>query len=191
MIWIGRLRRLQSTNATRPTEEVQQLESIFRRLVSLSKQYMPGYIDAFQEGYTADWDLYIAEALEQYRLASEQAKRDREMRQLREEVTRDDAMKKKISRESAVEAIADLRAVISTHNLPDEGMDEFNSVLVRVVSLGGAGEPELLNLVRPFREQITGGDFRALRKHLDRIVEDEAKEGETIALANGIRADLT
>ena len=91
MIWIGRLRRLQSSNATRPTEEIQLLEAIFRRLVSLSKQYMPGYIDAFQEGYTADWDLYIAEAQEQYRLSSEQARRDRELRQLREEQTLRDA----------------------------------------------------------------------------------------------------
>ena len=182
MIWIGRLRRLQTTNASRPTEEIQQLETVFRRLVSLSKQFMPGYIDAFQEGYTADWDLYIAEAQEQFKLASEQSRRDRELRHQREEQTTRDVAKKKLSRESALAAISDLRAVIASHNLPDEGMDDFNDVLARVVNLGGAAEPELLNLVRPFREQLNGGDFRAIRKHLDRIQEDEEKEGETATL---------
>ncbi len=182
MIWIGRLRRLQASNPARPTEEVQLLEMIFRRLVSLSKQYMPGYIDAFQEGYTADWDLYIAEAQEQLRLASEQSRKERELRQLREEQSLREVARKKLSRESALEAISDLRAVISSRNLPDEGMDDFNNVLLRVVNLGGSGEPELLSLVRPFREQINGADFRALRKHLDRIVEDESREGEAVAL---------
>ncbi len=182
MIWIGRLRRLQSNNATRPTEEIQQLEAVFRRLVSLSKQFMPGYIDAFQEGYTADWDLYIAEAQEQLRLAGDQARRDREVRQQREESAVRDAIKKKQSRELALAAISDLRAVISAHDLPEEGMDDFNLVLARVVNLGGAGEAELLNLVRPFREQLNGGEFRALRKHLDRIQDDEDKLGETTGL---------
>jgi hypothetical protein len=182
MIWIGRLRRLQSTNASRPTEEVQQLETIFRRLVSLSKQYMPGYIDAFQEGYTADWELYIADAQEQFRQASDQGRRDRELRQQRDEQLAREVVKKKQSREASLAAIADLRAVISSHSLPDEGMDEFFEVLARVVNLGGAGEPELLSLVRPFRDQINGSDFRALRKHLDRIQEDEEKVGETAAM---------
>src|SRR5947209_102089 len=59
MIWIGRLRRLQGMNFVEGGEETQAMEGIFRRLVGLSKQYMPGYIDAFQEGYVADWDQYI------------------------------------------------------------------------------------------------------------------------------------
>lgn len=187
MIWIGKLRRLQSTNASRPHDEVQQLEAIFRRLVSLSKQYMPGYIDAFQEGYTADWDLYIADAQEQFRLASEQGRRDRELRQQREDQAAREAARKKVSREEAVAAIADLRAVIATHRLPDDGLDEFNAALARVVNLGGSSEPELLELVRPFRELITGGDFRALRKHLDRMQDEEDKLGESAAVRERYR----
>lgn len=187
MIWIGKLRRLQTTNASRPHDEIQQLESIFRRLVSLSKQYMPGYIDAFQEGYTADWDLYIADAQEQFRQSSDQGRRDRETRQQREEQAARDAAKKKVSRESALVAIEDLRAVIATHKIPEDGLDEFNDVLGRVVNLGGSSEPELHELVRPFRELITGGDFRALRKHLDRMQEDEDKLGETAAVRERYR----
>ena len=200
MIWIGRLRRLQLSNATRPSEEIQQLETIFRRLVSLSKQYMPGYIDAFQEGYTADWELYIAESQEQFRLASEQARRDRELRQQRDEIAQRDAERKRQSRESALAAIGDLRAVIASHNLPIDGWEEFTAILARVVILGGAGEPELLGLVRPFREFLNGAEFRALRKHLDRIQEDEDKGNEVqilrdryqelIALTRGRKALL-
>ncbi len=182
MIWIGKLRRLQLSNGGRPIEEIQQLEAVFRRLVSLSKQYMPGYIDAFQEGYTADWDLYIAEAQEQFRQATDQGRRDRELRQHREEIAVREAERKRQSQAAAIAAIADLRAVIAMHSLPDEGWDDFSAVLAKVVNLGGAGEPELLNLVRPFREQLNGSDFRALRKHLDRIQEDEDKLGESAAI---------
>ncbi len=187
MIWIGKLRRLQSTNASRPQDEIQQLESIFRRLVSLSKQYMPGYIDAFQEGYTADWDLYIADAQEQFRIASEQGRRDRETRQQREDQVAREAARKKTSREAALVAVEDLRAVIATHKIPDDGLDEFNAVLARVVNLGGSSEPELLELVRPFRELITGSDFRALRKHLDRLQDEEDKLGESAAVRERYR----
>jgi hypothetical protein len=187
MIWIGKLRRLQSTNASRPQDEVQQLESIFRRLVSLSKQYMPGYIDAFQEGYTADWDLYIADAQEQFRISSEQGRRDRETRQQREEQAAREAARKKVSREAALIAIEDLRAVIATHKIPDDGLDEFNAVLARVVNLGGSSESELLELVRPFRELITGSDLRTLRKHLDRIQDEEDKLGESAAVRERYR----
>ncbi|HEY2154599.1 MAG TPA: hypothetical protein VGH33_03150 [Isosphaeraceae bacterium] len=187
MIWIGKLRRLQSTNASRPQDEIQQLESIFRRLVSLSKQYMPGYIDAFQEGYTADWDLYIADAQEQFRISSEQGRRDRETRQQREDQAAREAARKKVSRESALVAIEDLRAVIATHKIPDDGLDEFNAVLARVVNLGGSSEPELLELVRPFRELITGSDLRTLRKHLDRIQDEEDKLGESAAVRERYR----
>ena len=200
MIWIGKLRRLQSTNATRGADEIVQLEAVFRRLVSLSKQYMPGYIDAFQEGYTADWELYIADAQEQLRQASEQARRDRDLRAQRDEVQARELERKKISREAAVGAIADLRAVIAAHDLPHEGMDEFLGVLNRVVNLGGGNEQEVLGLVRPFREFINGGDFRVLRKHLDRLQEDEEKLGESasmreryrelIAVTHGLKALL-
>lgn len=187
MIWIGKLRRLQLANAGRPADEIQQLEAVFRRLVSLSKQYMPGYIDAFQEGYMADWDHYIVEAQETFRLATEQGRRDREVRQAREEQALKDAERKRQSQVAALAAIADLRAVIAAHALPEEGWDDFSTVLARVISLGGAGEPELLSLVRPFREHLNGGDFRALRKHLDRIQEDEDKLGESDLLRERYR----
>ena len=67
MIWIGRLQAAPGDGLRRGGRgDGQALELIFRRLVGLSKQYMPGYIDAFQEGYVADWDQYIVDAQEQF-----------------------------------------------------------------------------------------------------------------------------
>jgi len=182
MIWIGRLRRLQGMNFTEGGEETLALEMIFRRLVGLSKQYMPGYIDAFQEGYVADWDQYILDAQEQFRLAAEASVRDRELKAVREEQLQRDAERKRQSQGLYRDALRDLRAVIAAHSLPDEGMDDFLAALLRVVNYGGASEPELLDLVKPYREQITGGDFRVLRKHLDRVRDEDTKGEEDSAL---------
>jgi hypothetical protein len=182
MIWIGKLRRLQGMNFTEGGDETQALEIIFRRLVGLSKQYMPGYIDAFQEGYVADWDQYILDAQEQFRLAAEASVRDRELKSVRDEQLVRDAERKRQSQSLYRDALRDLRAVIAAHALPDEGMDEFLAALIKVLNHGGASEPELLDLVKPYREQITGGEFRVLRKHLDRVRDEDTKGEEDLAL---------
>ncbi|MDX2038257.1 MAG: hypothetical protein SFX72_16530 [Isosphaeraceae bacterium] len=187
MIWIGKLRRLQLTNASRPAEEVQELESIFRRLVSISKQYMPGYIDAFQEGYTADWDVYIVEAQERLREATETVRRDRELRQKREEEALREQERRARLKEQAAVAIEDLRAVIASHDLPESGLDEFFAALAKVVSLNGAAEPELLQLIRPYREHINGSEFRAVRKNLDRLQEEDDKVVDDAAFRERFR----
>jgi hypothetical protein len=187
MIWIGKLRRLQTTNANRPADEIQALEAVFRRLVSISKQFMPGYIDAFQEGYTADWDLYIVDAQERLREATENVRREREIRQKREEESVKDVERRKILREQAVEAIEELKAVMAAHDLPDAGMDEFFASLSKVVSLQGTSEPELHELVLPLREHINGSEFRALRKHLDRLKGEDDRAGEDVAFRERFR----
>jgi hypothetical protein len=182
MIWIGRLRRLQGMNFVEGGEETQAMEGIFRRLVGLSKQYMPGYIDAFQEGYVADWDQYIIDAQEQFRLAVDASQRDREQKALREEMAQRELERKRQSQSAYRDALRDLRAVIAAHHLPEEGVDEFLASLSRVINTGGASEPELLDLVKPYRELVTGGDFRVLRKHLDRIRDEDSKVEEDSAL---------
>jgi hypothetical protein len=110
MIWIGRLRRLQGMNFAEGGEETVALEMIFRRLVGLSKQYMPGYIDAFQEGYVADWEQYIVDAQEQFRLAAEQSARDRDLKAVREEQMQRDLEKKRQSQVLYRDALRDLKA---------------------------------------------------------------------------------
>ena len=182
MIWIGRLRRLQGMNFTEGGEETTALEMIFRRLVGLSKQYMPGYIDAFQEGYVADWDQYIIDAQDQFRQAAELSVRDREQKAARDEQAVRDQERKRQSQTLYRDALRDLRAVIAAHSLPEQGMDEFLAALSKVVNLGGGSDNELLDLVKPYREQITGGDFRVLRKHLDRVRDEDTKGEEDSVL---------
>ncbi len=182
MIWIGRLRRLQGQNFAENGEETQAMELIFRRLVGLSKQHMPGYIDAFQEGYVADWDQYIVDAQEQFRQAAEASQRDRESKVQRDEQQLREIERKRQSQNAYRDSLRDLRAVIAAHRLPEQGVDEFLAALARVINHGGASEQDLLDLVKPFRELVTGGDFRVLRKHLDRIRDEDSKNEEDASL---------
>ncbi len=182
MIWIGRLRRLQGMDFAEGGEETAALELIFRRLVGLSKQFMPGYIDAFQEGYLADWEQYIIDAQEQFRLAAEASSRDRELKSQRDDQQRRELEKRGQVREAYREALGDLRAVIAAHRLPEAGAEAFLAALARVVNLGGASDAELLDLVKPYRDLVNGGDFRVIRKHLDRIRDDESRVEKDSAL---------
>lgn len=67
-VWIGRFRYHQagpgrdSDNA----EEIQALaHKVFHQLKWLSRQYEPGYIEAFRQDFSTDWAAYVAEAQEQ------------------------------------------------------------------------------------------------------------------------------
>jgi hypothetical protein len=184
-IWIGRFRRLQSwaesstAEAVGLTEEDHSLlREIFPRLVGISKQYMPGYIEAFSRSFETDWDAYVAEAEEQMRTAVEGARRDKEMESRRREQHVRDAERQRQARQSAESAFDELKGVIARYHLPDEGVLEFHSVLARVISGMGTSDPQLLELVRPFSDLLNGKEFRALRRNLDRVDPDEARRAE-------------
>lgn len=180
-IWIGRFRRLQAIEApSLPEEDQAALQRIFPRLVGISKQYEPGYIEAFRQGFTADWDIYVAEAEEQLRIASENSRLKRETDQRRQAHQDRVLDRQRQAREDAHSALDELKGVIVRYNLPDEGVDEFHDALNRVISGMGVQDPELLELVMPYRDLLTGSDFRALRKHLDRLRQEEAKEDSVV-----------
>lgn len=68
-IWIGTLRLIQeeATVAILSDAQREDLIGFFRRLVGVSKLYMPGHIPAFQEGWipeNGDWIEYIEAARE-------------------------------------------------------------------------------------------------------------------------------
>ena len=175
-IWIGRFRRLQAWaesdegQAAGLTEEDHaQLREIFPRLVGISKQHMPGYIEAFSRSFETDWDVYIAEATEQLRQATDAT------RQAREQTAPGRRGPGPRARSSSARParppgrdLDELKAVIARHHLPDEGADEFLAVLEKVVKAFGQSDPQLLDLVRPYAELLTGSQFRALRRNLDR-----------------------
>ena len=67
-VWIGRFRYYQAAHDrdSELTEELQALSHrVFHQLKYLSRQYEPGYIEAFRQDFSTDWAAYVAEAQEQ------------------------------------------------------------------------------------------------------------------------------
>jgi hypothetical protein len=67
-VWIGRFRAFQATQDRdgELTEELQSLSHrVFHQLKWLSRQYEPGYIEAFRQDFSTDWAAYVSEAQEQ------------------------------------------------------------------------------------------------------------------------------
>ena len=77
-VWIGRFRFYQASQdrETEPGEELQALSHrVFHQLKWLSRQYEPGYIEAFRQDFSTDWSAYVTEAQEQLRQAIEACRR--------------------------------------------------------------------------------------------------------------------
>ncbi len=80
-VWIGRFRYYQAAHDrdAELTEELQALSHrVFHQLKYLSRQYEPGYIEAFRQDFTTDWAAYVAEAQEQLVQAIENVRRNRD-----------------------------------------------------------------------------------------------------------------
>ena len=67
-VWIGRFRHHQA-GPDREAENAEELQTlahkVFHQLKWLSRQYEPGYIEAFRQDFSTDWAAYVAEAQEQ------------------------------------------------------------------------------------------------------------------------------
>ena len=80
-VWIGRFRLYQASQdrEAETTEELQSLSHrVFHQLKWLSRQYEPGYIEAFRQDFSTDWSSYVAEAQEQLAQAIESSRRARD-----------------------------------------------------------------------------------------------------------------
>ena len=80
-VWIGRFRCYQAAHdrETDTTEDLQAMgHRVFHQLKWLSRQYEPGYIEAFRQDYSTDWAAYVAEAQEQLVQAIEAGRRGRD-----------------------------------------------------------------------------------------------------------------
>ena len=191
-VWIGRFRFYQAAHDrdTEPTEELQALSHrVFHQLKYLSRQYEPGYIEAFRQDYSTDWAIYVAEAQEQLVQAIEAGRRAREAEshppRERESGPERNPTTSLASASPAVPAagqaispapassepgasLADLRNLITRVQLPEEGLDQFLAAVKQTVNDLGATHPDLLHLVEPYREYISGDDGLAiLRRSLD------------------------
>ena len=67
-VWIGRFRFYQASQDRESdlNEELQGLSHrVFHQLKWLSRQYEPGYIEAFRQDFSTDWSVYVTAAQEQ------------------------------------------------------------------------------------------------------------------------------
>lgn len=181
-IWIGRFRMHQAANDGEITDENQALsQRVFHQLKTLSKQYEPGYIEAFRHDFHTDWAAYVAEAQEQLVQATETSRRTKDWEQQRLEQQARDQERQQQAKISGQAALEELKALMARTALPEEGVDEFLAQLKVVVSNLGASDPKVLELVMPYRELISGGNgLRAVRRNLDRLRQEEAKDDETL-----------
>ncbi len=79
-VWIGRFRCHQAgpDRDGEGSEEVQVLaHKVFHQLKYLSRQYEPGYIEAFRQDFSTDWEAYVAEAQEKLAQTVETQRRAR------------------------------------------------------------------------------------------------------------------
>jgi hypothetical protein len=199
-VWIGRFRSYQASQdrEAEPVEDLQALSHrIFHQLKWLSRQYEPGYIEAFRQDFTTDWSAYVTEAQEQLLQAIEAIRRARDAeplppREREREPSQERASTLTLSsrsgdalttsrtgaagpfesaaRSPTASLLARLTDLVTRFHLPDEGLDQFLATLRQAIDDLGAGHPELLRIVLPYREYISGEDgLGALRQNLERI----------------------
>lgn len=179
MVWVGRVRYLQTKELT---EELHaQSRRVFRKLVGISKEHEPGFIEAFQPTFKTNWEAYIRDAEERLRLSAESRHRRAEQERTMRERQVQDEERRRAARETGRQLIDELRAAISHFNLPDEGVEEFRTLLGQVIAVCGSSDDEVLELVMPYRELVSeGADFRALRRNLERLHEAGADKDKPL-----------
>jgi hypothetical protein len=188
-VWIGRFRSYQATHDrdTELTEELQALgHRVFHQLKYLSRQYEPGYIEAFRQDFSTDWAAYVAEAQEQLVQALETSRRARDVdppparnRECEPKPGSDRTSPRSHPAPVAAapspgplrtSSLAELKNLFTRAQFPDEGLDEFLDVLRQAVGDLGPSDPDLLRLVFPYRQFITGNDgLAALRRNLQQV----------------------
>jgi hypothetical protein len=199
-VWIGRFRAFQASQEREGglTEELQSLSHrVFHQLKWLSRQYEPGYIEAFRQDYSTDWAAYVAEAQEQLVQVIESGRkmRDADPSQMRERDLSSERSTATSSfttcrpnspatvspiapamKEAAEEcdfssySLAELEQLVTRVHLPDEGVDHFLQALKQAVAAMGPANPDLLRVVLPYCELINGDDgLGALRRNLEQL----------------------
>jgi hypothetical protein len=196
-VWIGRFRFYQASQErdAERSEDLQALSHrVFHQLKWLSRQYEPGYIEAFRQDFSTDWSAYVADAQEQLYQAIEVSRRVRDADPHRDRDLTEERLSSPLSpiasRSSGMvsctasypapaaaaphlvspSSLAGLKAVVAQGGIPGDGLDQFLAALRQAIDDVGTANPELLRLVLPYREYITGDDgLGALRRNLERI----------------------
>jgi hypothetical protein len=186
-VWIGRFRYYQASHErdSDSSEELQALgHRVFHQLKWLSRQYEPGYIEAFRQDFSTDWAAYVAEAQEQLAQAMETSRRGRDpeavrVRDREPALTADrqtQALQPSRNTPSGAAAVlaarsstlVQLKVFLNRGRLGSDGLDRFLEAVRQVIEERGPEDPELIALVLPYRQYISGDDdLDALRRNLE------------------------
>lgn len=199
MIWLGRFRKLQERVRSGEEEEVSEEQErlvervMFPMLTGISKRHMPGYIEAFRENFTTDWDQYVVEGQELLIAASEDAKRRRDAESRLSAKQAEATLLRELNREEGRRNLAELAALAAHETLIGADADRFRELLAKAVGNLGASDPEVLALARRFRDLIADGrEFRALRRRVERSGDDDSEQSgvyeDVAAVTSGRRA---
>jgi hypothetical protein len=196
-VWIGRFRFYQASQDREfeLSEDLQALSHrVFHQLKWLSRQYEPGYIEAFRQDFSTNWSAYVTEAQGQlhqaiqacYRMRDAELHHDcesssqhsappplifpRVLGSTHPSATTTPVAPATAQFQAVTASLAGLKALVASLHLPDEGLEQFLAVLRQVVGDLGTTNPELLRLVLPYREYINGEEgLGTLRCNLERI----------------------
>ncbi len=200
-VWIGRFRFYQASQDREAelNDDLQALSHrVFHQLKWLSRQYEPGYIEAFRQDFSTDWAAYVSEAQEQLHQANEACRRVRnsDVHPQQDHESRADYISATppgvfprvlglthlpptstvsvapaaAQHQAGITSLAGLKALVARIHLPEEGLDQFLTALRKAIADVGTANPELLRLVLPYREYINGEEgLSSLRRNLERI----------------------
>jgi hypothetical protein len=197
-VWIGRFRFYQASqdHEAEQNDDLQALSHrVFHQLKWLSRQYEPGYIEAFRQDFSTDWAVYVTEAQEQLRQANEACRRarDADLHPHQDNESRGEYIPipppgvfprvlglthtpsisvtpATTQHQIAAASLAGLKTLVTRIHLPEEGLDQFLTAVRKAIADVGTANPELLRLVLPYREYINGEeDLSSLRRNLEHI----------------------
>ncbi|MGO9599784.1 MAG: hypothetical protein ACLP7Q_17480 [Isosphaeraceae bacterium] len=199
-VWIGRFRYFQAAHDrdTEMTDELQALgHRVFHQLKWLSRQYEPGYIEAFRQDYSTDWAAYVAEAQEQLMQAIETSRRgrdadsprmrDRETSSLGDRAStlarasRSPAGLVASALVSHPSPLAQLKLLLTRGQISELGLERFLAIVKQAVDELGPAHEELMSLVLPYRRHISGNDkLGALRQNLEQFRHEDPDQHDDL-----------
>jgi len=170
-VWIARYRFLQH-RGFHPDDEV-NADATFRIMRNLSEHYRPGNIEAFRKDFETNWEQFVVEAERELEaVLSARQRREKEEQERRERRKVEEERQKQLAEEGAA-ALADLKTLAGSNGSPPKNADAFRETVKRVEACLGAAHAEMLEIVQPWKDLLEGQDFRAIRRHLDRLEQSE------------------
>ena len=141
-IWIGRFRMLPGrSDGEIDRREPDALQRVFHQLKTLSKQYEPGYIEAFRHDFHTDWAAMSPTPRSNCSQATEPPGAPRTTNSRRSNSRRATRSGSSGCASRARRRSTSSRRSMHRTALPDEGVDEFLAQLKQVVNGLGASDP--------------------------------------------------